>query len=242
MANGYNPYIISGSQTGLMENLLQKQQSELRSDLAISQHKTDMVTDFEKEQIRKQREFEELQAKKRKKNPLEKALPLLQIAFPGMAPIIGALGAGAGMKKDVDFEKRKLADMKGIGIGSTSKYGDTFLGSKARGLESEAHSTIDSLLREGEGIGTGNILSSAIGGALSGSALGSIGKDLGHALEPGLGITEIVKDGEIVGEQNVFDRVFEQLKGGAGLDELIGDDESGGYNKLLYILNSFINQ
>ena len=56
MANGYNPYIISGSQTGLMENLLQKQQSELKSNLAISQHKTDMATEFEKEQIRKNSE------------------------------------------------------------------------------------------------------------------------------------------------------------------------------------------
>ena len=65
MANGYNPYQIAGTQTGFMENLLQKQQSELGSNLAIGQHKVDMTTAFEKEQIRKQREFQELMEKKK---------------------------------------------------------------------------------------------------------------------------------------------------------------------------------
>ena len=178
MANGYNPYQIAGTQTGFMENLLQKQQSELGSNLAIGQHKVDMTTAFEKEQIRKQREFQELMEKKRDKNPIEKALPLLQIAFPGMAPIMGALGAGIGTKKDIDFEKRKLDNMKGIGVGSTSKYGNTFLGSKSRGLESRAQETIDSLLKDVKGIGTGGILTSAIGGALKGEALSKFGESL----------------------------------------------------------------
>ena len=47
MANGYNPYNISGTQTGILENLIQSQQAIRDQDVALGIQKKEMTDEFE---------------------------------------------------------------------------------------------------------------------------------------------------------------------------------------------------
>ena len=200
MANGYNPYQIAGSQTGFLEELMRADQIKKEQDVAIGQLKGEMTREFEAEQIRKQKEFEAIQAQKRKKNPWEKLLPIAAMfSGPIAGAVMSAVGGIGSMKADVKSEKEKLAQMEALGLGSSAKYGGTFLGSKARAIESEAESAISAAREDISGIGRGDYLMKAVMEGIKGYGSGKMGEGIKGSFK-GLKTGDVVagKDAKIL--------------------------------------------
>lgn len=179
MANGYNPYQIAGSQAGILEDLLRTQQLKKIQDIAVGKQKGKMTKEFEAEHNRKLREWEKIQARKRKKKPWEKLLPVVSMfAGPWAGAILSAIGGIGSMKSDVKSEKSKLAQMEALGLGGTEKYGGTFLGSQARDISGKADIAIDKGRQALADIGMGDYLTTAILEGIKGYSAGKTGEGI----------------------------------------------------------------
>lgn len=177
MANGYNPYQIAGIQQSIIDSLSAADQSRRRGQEAIGQQKSEMISDFEKESIAKQKEAERIQAKQRKKKG--KGLLTALKLIPGLGEIVGALEGVVNLRQDKKFERNKLRQLRDLGVGNVEEYGGTFLGSQARQAESGFTSQLDEMQRNIDDIGTSDYLLAGLGGGLKGASLGRLGGNIG---------------------------------------------------------------
>jgi len=181
MANGYNPYNIVGTQQGLLESLLQSEQSQKTGALALGEHKGEMSEEFQKEQIAAQKEQERLLQQSRKKGFLEKLLPLAGMFMgPAGSGVMSGLTGMYGAKKGSDFAKQQIEKARGAGI--SDKWGGTFLGQQQREITSETDTMFDKMKREAD-ISDWDLGLTGLTSGISGYATGKMGEGIGEGIK-----------------------------------------------------------
>ena len=173
MANGYNPYNIAGTQTGILENLIQSQQTIRDQDVALGIQKKEMTDEFEDKLAEAQKKQEAALAKKRKKNPLAKALGVASMFLPGFGPAIaGGLLGMADVKDQEKFAKGQIAKARELGL-DTDLFEGTFLGRGAKQAQRESDRLLDSLYEQADVSGM-DLLTTGIMSGIEGKAMGDL--------------------------------------------------------------------
>ena len=190
MANGYNPYNIAGTQTGILENLIQSQQTIRDQDVALGIQKKEMTDEFEDKLAEAQKKQEAALAKKRKKNPLAKALGVASMFLPGFGPAIaGGLLGMADVKDQEKFAKGQIGKARELGL-DTDLFEGTFLGRGAKQAQRESDRLLDSLYEQADVSGM-DLLTTGIMSGIEGKAMGDLVGNITSAFQPQMGFEKI---------------------------------------------------
>ena len=183
MANGYNPYNIAGTQTGILENLIQSQQAIRDQDVALGIQKKEMTDEFEDKLAEAQKKQEAALAKKRKKNPLAKALGVASMFLPGFGPAIaGGLLGIADVKDQEKFAKGQIAKARQLGL-DTDLFEGTFLGRGAKQAQRESDRLLDSLYEKADDSRM-DLLTTGIMSGIEGKAMGDLVGNITSSFSP----------------------------------------------------------
>ena len=174
----YNPYSIAGTQTGILEDLIQSEQLKRKQNIDVGSKKVDMKQDFEEELAEARRKQEAALARKKKKNPFSSLLKLGSMFLPGIGPAIagGILGM-ADLKSQEKFAKGQIDLARQLGL-DESKYKGTFLGSGASMAKKDTDAMLDKLYESAD-ISTGDMLAKGVMSGLEGFTMGKAGEALG---------------------------------------------------------------
>jgi len=175
----YNPYQVATTEQSILENLIGAKQSQRLGAEAIGQQKSEMKTEFEKEQKALIDEQERIAKQTRKKKWYEKLAPVISLLNPVAGAVVGGLAGMKGVKDTKKFEEDKLAQMKALDIGRVEEYGGTFLGDLARTQEDKAADVYEDYQESIDDIGAGDILTAGALGATKGYGAGKLGQSLG---------------------------------------------------------------
>ena len=176
----YNPYSIAGTQTGIIEDLIQSEQLKRKQDIDVGSKKVDMKQDFEEELAEARRKQEAALARKKKKNPFSSLLKLGSMFLPGIGPAIaGGLLGMADLKSQEKFAKGQINLARQLGL-DESKYKGTFLGSGASIAKKDTDAMLDNLYESAD-ISTGDMLAKGVMSGLEGFTMGKAGEAIGQA-------------------------------------------------------------
>jgi hypothetical protein len=190
MANGYNPYNIAGTQTGIIENLIKSQQTIRDQDIALGIQKKEMTDEFEDKLAEAQKKQEAALAKKRKKDPFAKALGIASMFLPGIGPAIaGGLLGMADVKDQEKFAKGQIAKARQLGL-DTDLFEGTFLGKGAKQAQRESDRLLDSLYEQADVSGM-DLLTTGIMSGIEGKAMGDLVGNITSAFKPQMGVEKI---------------------------------------------------
>ena len=95
----YNPYQVATTEQSILENLIGAKQSQRLGAEAIGQQKSEMKTEFEKEQKALIDEQERIAKQTRKKKWYEKIAPLISLINPIAGAVVGGLAGMKGVKR-----------------------------------------------------------------------------------------------------------------------------------------------
>ena len=201
----YNPYNIAGTQTGILEDLIQSEQLKRKQNIDVGSQKVDMKQDFEEELAEARRKQEEALAKKKKKNPLGSLLKFGSMFLPGLGPAIsGAILGMADLKGQEKFAKGQIDLARQLGL-DESKYKGTFLGSGASMAKKDTDAMLDQLYESAD-VSSMDMLTKGVMSGLEGKAMGDFASNITSAFKPKVqmgyekaGVDSIIKDSPLVG-------------------------------------------